>query len=263
MTGAFAFRTACVTDVGLAREHNEDNVLARPDVGLWAVADGMGGHGGGDVASGAVVSALKTLAPSATAAELLAEFETRIMRVNADLRAMARVRGGAIVGTTLVALLIHGTNFACVWCGDSRCYLLREGALSQLSRDHSEVQELVDRGLLRQEEASHWPRRNVVTRALGATDQADLEIIDGPARPGDRFVLCSDGLTAHVADGEIAAVLTAADPQKAVDGLLSLTLERGASDNVSIIVVDCAEPPPPPILPEAGRAAHLIPKSQI
>ena len=120
MTGAFAFRTGCVSDVGLARELNEDNVLAHPDVGLWVVADGMGGHGGGDVASGAVVSALRTLAPSATAAELLAEFETRIVWVNTDLRAIARARGAAILGTTLVALLIHGTHFACVWCGDSR-----------------------------------------------------------------------------------------------------------------------------------------------
>jgi serine/threonine protein phosphatase PrpC len=155
---------------------------------------------------------------------------------------MAHARNGAILGTTLVALMVHGTNFACVWCGDSRCYLLRGGKLSQLSRDHSEVQELIDRGLLRKEEASAWPRRNVVTRALGATDQAELEIVDGPAYAGDRFLLCSDGLTTHVADDEIAALLAAVDPQTAVDGLLSLTLERGASDNVSIIVVDCKQP---------------------
>lgn len=187
-------------------------------------------------------SALTTLAPSATAAELLAGFEARIMQVDADLRAMARVRGKAVLGTTLVALMVHGNHFACVWCGDSRCYLLRAGALSQVSRDHSEVQELVDRGLLRPDEARSWPRRNIVTRALGAGDRAELEIVDGPAYTGDRFMLCSDGLTVHAADGEIAARLNVADPQAAVDGLLDLTLERGASDNVSIIVVDCAEP---------------------
>ena len=131
MTGAFAFRTGCVTNVGLARELNEDSVLVRPDVGLWAVADGMGGYGGGDLASAAVVSALKTLAPSATAAELLAEFERCILEVNADLRAIARGRTQAILGTTLVALMVHGNHFACVWCGDSRCYLLRDGKFSQ------------------------------------------------------------------------------------------------------------------------------------
>ncbi len=241
MTKGFAFQTACVTNVGLAREHNEDNILVRPDIGLWAVADGMGGYGGGDVASGAVVAALKTVSPSASAASLLAEFEAKIAGVNSDLRAMARARNGAILGTTLVALMVHGTHFACVWCGDSRVYLRRNGKLAQVSRDHSEVQELIDRGVLRKEEAKTWPRRNVVTRALGATDEPELEIVDGPACLGDRFLLCSDGLIVHVADDEIAALLEAPDPERAVDDLLRLTLERGASDNVSIIVVDCEE----------------------
>ncbi len=247
----FAFQTASVTNVGLARELNEDNVLARPGIGLWAIADGMGGYGGGDVASGAVVAALKTLTPSESASQLLAEFEEKIVRVNGDLRQMARARAGSILGTTLAALMIHGRNFACVWCGDSRVYLRRNGILSQVSRDHSEVQELVDRGLLRKEEAMTWPGRNVVTRALGATDQPELEIVDGPAYVGDRFLLCSDGLTVHVADDEIAALLNAAHPQRAVDDLLRLTLERGASDNVSIIVVDCEEPGDP----QAGAEA--------
>lgn len=241
MTSAFAFQTASVTNVGLARELNEDNVLSRPDIGLWAVADGMGGYGGGDVASGTVVTALKTLAPPPSASQLLAEFEQKIVRVNSDLRDMARQRDGAILGTTLAALMVHGAHFACVWCGDSRVYLRRNGVLSQVSRDHSEVQELVDRGLLRKEEATTWARRNVVTRALGATDQAELEIVDGPACVGDRFLLCSDGLTVHVADDEIAVLLGAVQPQGAVDELLRLTLERGASDNVSIIVVDCEQ----------------------
>ena len=248
MTKGFLFQTACVTNVGLAREHNEDNILVRPDIGLWAVADGMGGYGGGDVASGAVVAALKTVSPSASAAGLLAEFEAKIAGVNTDLRAMARARNGGILGTTLAALMVHGTHFACVWCGDSRVYLRRNGKLAQISRDHSEVQELIDRGVLRKEEANTWPRRNVVTRALGATDEPELEIVDGPAYLGDRFLLCSDGLTVHVADDEIAALLEAPDPERAVDDLLRLTLKRGASDNVSIIVVDCEADAPRPDL---------------
>lgn len=244
MMRGFAFQTACVSDVGLAREQNEDNILERPDIGLWAVADGMGGYGGGDVASGAVVGALKTLAPPASASELLADFEQIIARINADLREMGRARAGAILGTTLVTLLVHGPHFACVWCGDSRAYLRRNGILSQVSHDHSEVQELADRGLLRKEEAMTWARRNVLTRALGATDEAQLEIVDGPAYVGDRFLLCSDGLTVHVRDDEIASALGAVHPQRAVDDLLHLTLERGASDNVSMIVVDCKRPDP-------------------
>jgi serine/threonine protein phosphatase PrpC len=239
--GAFAFSTGCVSNVGLVREVNEDGVLARPEAGLWAVADGMGGHGGGEVASGAVITALKTVAPAATGAALLAELEARIVDANAQLRSLARSRAGAILGTTLVALLIHGGNFACVWCGDSRCYRRRGGALAQLSHDHSEVQELIDRGYLTQDEAASWPRRNVVTRALGAADRPELDIVDGPVEAGDRFLLCSDGLTTHLADGEIAFLLANPDPQMAADDCLRLTLERGARDNISVIVVDCVK----------------------
>jgi serine/threonine protein phosphatase PrpC len=239
MKGAFDYRTGWVSHVGLARKVNEDSVLAKPEIGLWAIADGMGGYGGGDVASRAVVDALGTLAPSPSAAKLLSEFEQRIMRVNADLRALSLSREAAVIGTTLVALMAHRGHFACVWCGDSRAYLRRGDELSRVSRDHSEVQELIDRGLIDEEEARTWPRRNVVTRALGANDQAELDLIDGPIFTGDRFLLCSDGLTGHVRDDEIASLIAAGEPQKACDDLLHLTLDRGARDNVSIIVVDC------------------------
>jgi serine/threonine protein phosphatase PrpC len=239
MTTPFAFRTAWVSDVGRVRELNEDSVLTKPEIGLWAVADGMGGYGGGDIASRAVVEALRTLAPTASAALLLDAFEQQIVRVNSDLRALALAREAVVVGTTLVALIVHGAHFACVWCGDSRAYLRRDGVLWQISRDHSEAQELIDHGLLDEEGARTFPRRNVVTRALGATDQAELDLVDGRIYSGDRFLLCSDGLTVHVAKDEIAAMLSSEDPQSAVDGLLDLTLSRGASDNISIIVVDC------------------------
>ncbi len=241
MKGAFDFRMACVTHVGLVRKINEDSVLAKPEIGLWAIADGMGGYGGGDVASRSVIDALGTLAPSASAADLLGEFERKIMRVNAELRALSLSRDAAVIGTTLIALMVHRSHFACVWCGDSRAYLRRGDELSRVSRDHSEVQELIDRGLLDEEEARSWPRRNVVTRALGATDQAELDLVDGPIYAGDRFLLCSDGLTGHVRDEEIAALIVEGEPQKACDDLLDLTLDRGAHDNVSIIVVDCEE----------------------
>jgi len=239
VTEGFAFRVGCVSHVGRVREHNEDSVLSRPAIGLWAVSDGMGGHGNGDLASQAVVKALEGLAPSESAARLLADFEQKIIGVNAELRALARAKDRRVIGATLVALIVHGGHYACVWCGDSRAYLRRSASLTQVSRDHSEVQELVDRGVLSKEQGRSWPGRNVITRALGASDQAELEIVDGPAFAGDRFLLCSDGLVVHVTDDEIAAELAAHDPQAACDSLLRLTLERGASDNVAIIVVDC------------------------
>jgi serine/threonine protein phosphatase PrpC len=239
MSSPFVFKTATASHVGKVREVNEDSLLARPEIGLWVVADGMGGHGGGDLASGAVVAALGTIDEPESAAQFLAQFEDRIIHVNADLRALAKARATQVIGTTIAAILIHGAHYACVWCGDSRAYLLRDGVLAQISRDHSEVQDLIDRGVLDADEAKAWPRRNVITRALGVADQAALEIGDGPIRAGDKFLLCSDGLTNHVADSEITALLGADEPQKACARLITLTLQRGASDNVSIVVVAC------------------------
>ena len=160
-------------------------------------------------------------------------------QVNSDLRALAVERSRVIVGTTLAALMIFDSHFACVWCGDSRVYRQRAGGLAQLSRDHSEVQDLIDRGVLAKDEAKAWPRRNVVTRALGATEVAALEIVDGPVLAGDRFLLCTDGLTAHVEDDEIASHLAGADPQVICNAMIALTLRRGAIDNVSVVVVIC------------------------
>jgi protein phosphatase len=239
MSNPFVFHTATASHVGQVRKVNEDELLVRPEVGLWAVADGMGGHGGGDLASGAVVAALRSIDGFNSAAELLAQFEKCMIRTNADLRALAKSRGAAVIGTTIVAMLIHGAHYACVWCGDSRAYLLRNGALSQISHDHSEVQDLLDRGILEPGEAKRWPRRNVVTRALGVADEAALDISDGSVQAGDRFLLCSDGLTDHLEDGEIATLLRSNDPQKACDLLVELTLQRGAADNVSVVIVGC------------------------
>ena len=239
MTALFSFRTAGDSHVGKVRTLNEDAWLARPEIGLWAVADGMGGHGGGDVASRAVATSLQQMPAPVSAAAFLADFEARIGLVNADLIAQARASGRTLIGATLAAVLIFDSHFACVWCGDSRVYRLRAGELAQVSRDHSEVQDLIDRGVIDRREAKTWPRRNVVTRALGAAEQAELEIIDGPVVAGDRFLLCSDGLTGHVEDEEIAALLARDDPKQACAELIALTLQRGAKDNVSVVIVVC------------------------
>ena len=234
-------RFAAKTDVGLKRARNEDSLLARPEVGLWAVADGMGGHGGGDVASRMAVDALKHIPFGPTAPARLAAVEAAVLAANGEMRAYAESQGKSVMGTTLVAILIFGQHFACLWCGDSRAYLLRRGAIRQLTRDHSETQDLVDRGVLDKEEAKTWPRRSVLTRALGATETPMLDLVSDRIAPGDAFLLCSDGLTNHCEDSEIAAALSFPDPQAACDRLIGLTLQRGASDNVTAVVVRCEE----------------------
>ncbi len=240
MMAKFLIRAGAACHVGKVRTLNEDNWLAKPEIGLWVVADGMGGHGGGDIASAAAVAALRDILPPQSAANLLREFEDAIARVNSDLRTLAADRSLLVVGTTLAAVMIVEAHFACVWCGDSRVYRLRAGELVQLSRDHSEVQDLIESGVLNKEEAKSWPRRNVVTRALGATDHAALDIVDGPVIAGDRFLLCTDGLTLHVEDAEIAtALLGMKDPQQTCDELVALALVRGGADNVTVVLVAC------------------------
>ena len=231
-------RSASSSHVGKVRQINEDSVLERPDLGLWAVADGMGGHGGGDVASQMIVAALGALPAPTSALSMRRDFEQRVAEVHERLLAVAAERGGGVIGSTLVALLAFEGHYACLWCGDSRAYLWRSGRLQQITRDHSQAQELVDRGVLSREQAKTWPGRNVVTRALGAGTAADLDMVDGPAQAGDRILLCSDGLIGHVSDAEIAAELDAEPLSDVCSRLLTLTLSRGAADNVSIVVVE-------------------------
>jgi protein phosphatase len=154
---------------------------------------------------------------------------------NSVLNDIGQHRGGTI-GTTIAVLLAYDSRFACVWSGDSRIYLVRDRAIIPQSRDHTEVQELIAEGRLKPEEARTWPRRNVVTRAIGVHVDPELEMRDGVLQAGDAFVLCSDGLTAHVEDSEILREVTTNTSQRACDALIALTLARGAADNVTVVV---------------------------
>ena len=147
--------------------------------------------------------------------------------------------GGAVIGTTVAAVLAYGHNYTCVWAGDSRVYRIRDNKIAQITRDHTEAQELVDNGTLTPEQAKTWPRRNVITRAIGIFDDPDLEDKSGAIKPGDTFLICSDGLTGHLSDMEICEQIVAMRPQDACDSLIAATLERGASDNVTIVIVRC------------------------
>jgi len=234
------------THVGKVRRQNEDNYLVATRRGLWAVADGMGGHEAGDVASRVVVEELDAITAPTTAAELLASCESHMISANSRLKKLAEERGGALVGTTVAVLLIFDAFYAGVWSGDSRIYRIRQHRIEQVSVDHTEVQELISEGKLTAEEARGWPRRNVITRAIGVYDSPELEIKGGTLEPGDIFVICSDGLTAHVEDDEILALASKHRPQRACDLLIALTLDRGAVDNVTVVAVrfDPAAMPP-------------------
>ncbi len=234
------YDTGAATHVGLVRARNEDRYLVRSDIGLWAVADGMGGHEAGDAASAALVETLDAIKQPDSPAALLRACEDCLVEANGRIRALARARGAAVMGTTVVALLIFKGHYACVWAGDSRAYLSRRGKIHQLTRDHNEARELLEKGVLKEDEASAWPRRNVITRAIGAFEKLETETIHGELAPGDVFVLCSDGLTGHVNAEEIRSHLAQDEAQTAADALIALALERGGDDNVTVVVVRCA-----------------------
>ena len=158
-----SFRTGSASHTGRVRATNEDRFVARPDLGLWAVADGMGGHEAGELASSTLAEALNSVGPAVSASDLLARVEDRVIRANTALRRESAARG-SLIGSTLAALLVYGSHYACLWSGDSRVYLLRDGDFRQVSRDHSAIQELVDSGALTPEQARISPHRNVVTR---------------------------------------------------------------------------------------------------
>jgi protein phosphatase len=247
-----SFESGAATHVGKVRQQNEDSYLVSTESGVWAVADGMGGHEAGDVASHTVVEELEQITTPSSAANLLADCEARMVNANNRLKRLADARGWALIGTTVAVLLIYEEFFACVWSGDSRIYRIRRSQIEQLSIDHTEVQELVAEGKLTAEEARNWPGRNVITRAIGTYDSPELEIINGTLEPGDVFVICSDGLTNHVDNQEILALATSNLPQRACDLLIDLTLDRGATDNVTVVVVRF-DPSASTMMPNAAR----------
>ncbi len=231
------FETTAVTHQGRVRKYNEDSIFSDAARGLWVVADGMGGHKDGNVASAMIVDAAKSSVTRENASDLSAALEAELAAVNSHLLGLSNGEDHNLVGSTVAALIIQQSRYTCLWAGDSRCYLVRAGTITQVSRDHTEVQELVDRGTITADEALTWPRRNVITRAVGASAMLQLDIASGTVENRDCFVLCSDGLTGHVSNAEICEAVNWASAKEAGERLLNLALERGGKDNISVIVV--------------------------
>ncbi len=224
-----------ISHPGTVRTRNEDAFVDRTDLGLWAVADGAGGHDAGDVASAAVASALAALPSDLSASEVLAQVRLRLAEVHEALKQRgASSASGSCPATTVVVLLARGEHFACLWAGDSRAYLLRDGSMNQVTQDHSLVQEMVESGLLAPEDAEGHPQANVITRAIGAEDDLHLDKVSGRLVAGDRMLLCTDGLFKALREPEIEAVLSAGG---GAEQLLQQALQAGARDNVTAVVV--------------------------
>ncbi|MEQ7874743.1 protein phosphatase 2C domain-containing protein [Sphingomonas sp. ASV193] len=232
------FDTAARTHVGLRRKLNEDGILSCPGRGYWAVADGMGGHDAGEVASARALDALRTLPTSYRLDDLMDAIRTALMRANRDLIALAGGGEERVIGSTLAGVAIARDEARCFWVGDSRVYRRRGGNIDQISHDHSLVQQLVDGGLIAAEEAESHPNANVITRAIGVSDKFAVDTVSVEVRSGDRFLLATDGLTRLATAGELARMAGMSSIEEACDAMLALALERGAPDNVSLILVE-------------------------
>jgi protein phosphatase/serine/threonine-protein phosphatase Stp1 len=238
------FRVWAETHNGAVRKHNEDALVSRPEIGLWAVADGAGGHASGEIASGMLAETLADAPGDLSAQDMLVELRNRVGTVHEALKREAARRGeGSIIASTIVILLVRGGHFACLWAGDSRAYLHRGGVMQQITRDHSLVQELVDAGAITAAQAESHPQANVITRAVGSYDELELDKVSGKLEPGDRFLLCSDGLCKTLDEATLTALLEGEDEAGPGVALIAAALEREVRDNVTAVVVD--------VLPEA------------
>lgn len=228
-----------ITDVGKKRKLNEDALLERTEIGLWAVADGMGGHHAGDFASQLLVDSLKKIHEGTSLVRYIDDIEDCMLKANERLIEKAKESDKhTTIGSTIVILLAYEQYCTYIWAGDSRLYRQRDGDLRRLTTDHSQVEQYIEQGLISPEEAIGHPHGNMITRAVGATDTLFLDMDIQEMKAGDRYLLCSDGLTKHIVDYEFQDILQEGTVEEACKMLIDLTLSRGAGDNVTAIVVD-------------------------
>lgn len=240
MTSTFRIDESAASHVGIVRRENEDAHFTSAEAGVWVVADGMGGHANGKMASSALVAAVEAVRLPETLDSACDVVSQAIHSANIAIFGHAQ-EAGLQMGSTVVALVVRGDEFAVLWAGDSRAYLFRDGQLIQLTRDHTQVQEMVDRGLLEQSEAEDHPMKHVLSRAVGVQDALEIDAIRDRMVTRDLFLLCSDGLYGVVGEDRIAAILAEGGSASA-DALIAASLENGAPDNVTVSLVGVSEP---------------------
>ena len=240
MVSALPWCSAARSDVGKVRACNEDAFLDNPKHGLWVVADGMGGHHGGGRASRLIVESLAEL-PADSSLESRVRQTCQCLRwLNRRFASELTLTGelpARIMGSTVAALLLDGQRAICIWAGDSRCYLWRHERLYQLTRDHSLQQRLVDEQGLSQAEARRHPSAHALTRAVGASDDLCLDILELQVYPGDAFLLCSDGLHQYVEPQTLGYALSLPSPRAALERLFEQVLQGDARDNLTAVVI--------------------------
>ena len=238
----YLWTSASCSHAGMVRQKNEDACLDESDLGLWAVADGMGGHAFGEFASSMVVDALGDIASPDSLSGFVTAARAQLQTVNGELREEAASRDVMVIGSTVVVLLAYQRRCAYLWAGDSRLYLYRSGQLRQLTRDHSQAEEYRSRAHSNSEIGLQRISRNTITRAVGAADTLDLDEDAIDVCDGDMFLLCSDGLSNEVNEQEMCNALLAGDCLYASETLIDLALEHGGRDNISVIVVRAEDP---------------------
>lgn len=234
------FEQAHRTHPGTVRAVNEDATVARLQAGLWAVADGMGGHADGAWASGVIADALEGVALPDRIDQAAGIVATSLAGANTEIWQQAQ-KNGTPIGSTVAALLVRDDRFVVLWAGDSRVYRQRGNGLDQLTTDHSQVESLAASGLIDRSEIAHHPMRNILARSVGTAPTLALDRVEGTVASGDTFLLCSDGLTGTLAERELGGILRSASPDRAAQLMLDRALEHGARDNVTIAIVGCEQ----------------------
>lgn len=231
------WKSVAQTDIGTIRKVNEDAFLDTSNLGMWCVADGMGGHAKGDVASKLIVDSLQNFANANNYPLGVNQIKQVLQQVNTQLVDMASEQQ-AVIGSTVVVLIFDQQYAHCIWAGDSRIYRVRNNKLTRLTQDHSQVEEMVQQGLLTPEEAERHPNANVITRAVGAGEELDLDVVTDVRLDGDKYFLCSDGLNKVIDDIEIEEMLLNTALDTIAPRLIQTSLERNARDNVTVIIVN-------------------------
>lgn len=233
-----SYRYNAKTHVGLKRKVNEDSILALPQHDIWMVSDGMGGHAAGDYASRLVADSVAMIPADLGPTDRMHALRQAIQQAHRIILQESEDRGRGVIGATVAALMMANGHFVALWAGDSRIYRLRDGEIEMLTTDHSAVAALVMAGQMSWDEAEQHPQSNAITRAVGVGDELELDKVRGETRSGDRYLICSDGLTKYATFNILKAALLKFPIETVSDELIHIALTGGGGDNISVIVVD-------------------------